>query len=618
MVTQHSKQFNRNGTQNNRVIPLSKDFITADTEKLYHQAHEDIKTESENNNYLSIDNNIKAIEDSFSFLCNVAKIMGTNAPLPSVSAKKLEPYERIKKTDDYKEFLCLYNAFENSVLNDDVNEILQKGKRKNIASAIFMYHTFRESNEENALCLAYKEYLNAFGGSSPLAQELFARWEHCAANRNFECATEYFELAKKCCENNADFLSEDKACFLNADFDEVKTAALFLSEMKTIRTALSIDDIQIIAGRLENIDARNYSGYTTKLISDCIRYICNTLNNGTIRKFTSELILRFAKSLLSANIQNPDVIFACIFRIWRMEAENYDVDSADVYGSLLREIAPYATSAGGYEITSSEIELANSGNMRLAAELIGFKASYSGLSDTISILSGIDYSSECSYVRRLAHYLACSQYDIIRKSTKFKNERINNMREFCKFLKGKEEYEDVYKKAIDFIKGRDEVREKESRSSTSSNKPIRNRPKEKKVKKSKPAVFKNGEQKKVENETEHAPVYLLQMIYGFVFISLSCVDYGDLNTKMQGALTAIWIAMLIAYIVITVVSIYVTAKKKDMAPKGYMIFIETLLNIACFAINMMIFRVNGGIAATGAFTSVFFINLVIKILCRSI
>ena len=622
MATERSKQLRQNSDQDSQFPPVCKDFITVNTKKLYAQAYEDLKKEAETNGYLSIDSDIKAIGDSYSYLCDIAKIAGARPPLPGIVEQKRRMLENKKSTADYEEFIFLYNAFEGYVDDDAVfafNKIRLNGKRKNIASALLMHLSFTEySVSEKAICLAYDVYLDTFGGSKQLAEELFAKWETYCTSSIDSCSHTYFKLAKKCCENNPTFLEKDEIDFLNADSDEMETAALFLSQMKAIRIALSIDNIQIITRQLGNIDARDYSQYTTKLISDCIKYIHNTLNSDTVRKFTSELILRFAKSLLSANIRNPDLVFACIYEIWRMEAENQDFDSADVCGSLLREIAPYAKPLFTYGIDSSVIDLADKGNLRLAAELIGYKVSYYGLSETISILSKIDYSTECDYVRRSAHYLALSQYDIIRNSAKFKKERIDYMREFCKFLKGKEEYADIYSKAIDFIKGRDEVREKESRSSTSSNKPIKNKPEEKKVKKSKPAVFKNGEQKKAENETEHAPVYLLQMIYGFVFISLSCIDYGDLNTKMQGALTAIWILMLIAYIVITVVSICVTAKKTDMAPKGYMIFIETLLNIACFAINMMIFHVNGGIAATGAFTSVFFINLVIKILCRSI
>ena len=621
MATQRSNQTRQNSTSMSQTAPMHKDFITVDTEKLYRQAYEDIKKEAETNGYLSIDDSIIEIKDSYSFLCDIAKVMGTNTPSLIAAAKKLEPYEKIKESADYKEFLNLYNAFENSVFDDSINEIRLKGKRKNIASTIFMYHTFRENTEEQTLCLAYEEYLNIFGCSSPLAQELFTRWEYYAINNNLECAIEYLKLAKKCCENNANLLCSDKACFLNADLDEVKTAILFLSEKEALKNALTVNDIQIITEQLQNTNAVNFGQYTKNIISDCIFSITNKLNANIAQDFSPQLMLEFAKSLFSIGETDPFRIFVCIYQIWLIEADNHDFDNADVCGSLLREIAPYAKTTGGYKTSSSEIELANTGNLKLAAELIGYKASYSGLNETISILSKIDYSSECDYVQGLAHKLALSQYEIIRESSGSKKERIDYMREFCKFLNGKEEYADIYKKAIDFIRGRDEVREKKSRSSTPWNKPIKNKPERKKVKKSKPAVFKNNEQNKKEEE-EHGPIFPVQMILGFVLMSFSFLDFGYLGESAQKELNNLLIAFLVVYAIFSLIYIIRVVYKKGAGPSGLMIFGESFLIIACLAVNMIIINLSGraDVPVSGVYVSmaVLFGNLIVKLFCRKL
>lgn len=591
-------------------------FYYCQYKKLYAQAYEDLKKEAETNGYLSIDSDIKAIGDSYSYLCDIAKIAGARPPLPGIVEQKRRMLENKKSTADYEEFIFLYNAFEGYVDDDAVfafNKIRLNGKRKNIASALLMHLSFTEySVSEKAICLAYDVYLDTFGGSKLLAEELFAKWETYCTSSIDSCSHTYFKLAKKCCENNPTFLEKDEIDFLNVSNEELSIAEYFITKRRIINKSFSNAEFLDITQRLEGVETSDLCEFTQNCIFQCIICVTGGFVEYSTEEIPTDLIDRFCERVIALDFY-PSLIFESVFEAWTNKAKTYYFKSAEFTYLFLRRLVPCAT-ADGKKITAEQIEFAEKGNSDIGAYIVCLEAelSYNTMVDrAIESLAKVDFSKECAYIQNMAHSCADKLYRLISSS---KNDKQDiNMRLLRDFTKGKKGYADVYHKAVDFIK---------EKGSTHNNAPQKQAASDRSaVQRNTGAVSSpanNSKPKKAENKKEHAPVYLLQMIYGFAFISLSCIDYGDLNTKMQGALTAIWILMLIAYIVITVVSICVTAKKTDMAPRGYMIFIETLLNIACFAINMMIFHVNGGIAATGAFTSVFFINLVIKILCRSI
>ena len=60
----------------NQKTAMARDFISSNTEKLYRQKYENIITESAVNSYLGIDDDCKIIEESYGFLCDIAKIAG--------------------------------------------------------------------------------------------------------------------------------------------------------------------------------------------------------------------------------------------------------------------------------------------------------------------------------------------------------------------------------------------------------------------------------------------------------------------------------------------------------------------------------------------------------------
>lgn len=597
---------------------LAKDFITSGTEKLYREMHESIIKESAVNGYLAIQENHRNIDESYRFLCDIARIAGLKEPENSTGAKRSE-LEKIMNTPDYKEFICLYNVFTASSYDDAVKDILLNGNRKKEAGAAFMYHTFRINTDEQTQCMAYAEYLKAFGGSKELAKELFSRWEYCTSNGSTDVSEKYFELTGKCCENNPDFLGKSESSLLRADSDEIRIAAHYLTVERAVTQDLSEDSIMLLIRSLEKTNSKDYCEYTKNCISNCIITVYTRLSDASAEKVSPEVWDMLAENLLSTEAVDRSFMFGCIFNAWTGKAKDKEFKSADACFTALHKLSS-AVTADGNIITAEQLEFAAKGNGSNGARLVSLRQSmdsYSHVNMVVEELSKINYSDECTYVQRLANGCAEEMYRLIDKCCVMNHHK--SMYPLRDFTKNKKEYADVYKKADAYIKER-ERKEKAAaaskpapnRNNSTASKPASNNPVRIDNKQQLKDLNRNPKDKKAEQTM--GPVYLPQMIMGFILISLGFTAMGEFIE--YPSLFPVWAVLGIAFLITTFVSVYNSYNKRKLAPTTLMIIVESVLNIACFAINTYMNSGKTPMGATLIFLVILIGNIVIKAKCR--
>lgn len=630
MTTERSKQPLQSSASDSQAAPVSKDFITANTEKLYREMGERIANEAALNGYIAIQDDYRRIDECYSFLCGIAALAGLSKP-ENCTEKKHAELEKAMSTADYKEFICLYNVFTSSEYDDAVAEILLNGTRKKEAAAAFMYHTFRTNTDEQTRCLAYEEYLSSFGCSKQLAAELFARWEYAASKCNDACAEKYYGLAKKCCGGNHYILSPREVIFLDASHDEMRIAGYYLAGKEAVSNSFSKAVLAKITDSLEKTDASNFCNYTKDRIADCIISTVYVINSTNTADISSELLDRFSESVATLEGLDATSLFSSLFEIWLEKAKANDHKGADICFSILHKLAPGAV-ANGVNITAEQLDFATNGNCRTGANVINLREKVTSttqismsrkeyVKSILDELEKIDFPSECTYIQDAAKDCADGLFNFIRIK-RINNNEFDALRNFALKNQG---YNDICYKIDELNRNsysntQDIIPITHNLYAVSNTlKPSATSPK--KTVNNKPSVSKDSS--KSENaEKTLGPVYLLQMILGFILISLSFTDMGYTSESEKGVLTALLVGALIVYVLVSVISVVSTAKNKQLVPGVPMIIIESVLITACFMINTFILTSSGAedipSAAGTAFAVIFIANLIIKIKSRKL
>ena len=100
------------------------------------------------------------------------------------------------------------------------------------------------------------------------------------------------------------------------------------------------------------------------------------------------------------------------------------------------------------------------------------------------------------------------------------------------------------------------------------------------------------------------------MILGFMLISLGFTAVGDLTNT---SFLALWAILAIVYAVVSFSSLHRTYKQKGVTPKKPVTIIETILNIACYIINVSIYGGETLSSTAIIFMAILIANLVIKL-----
>ncbi len=617
MVTQRINQAVHNtDTAQDTQLSMGKDTISINTEQLYRNAYGEIMNESAVNGYLSIQEDFRNIDECFDFLCEIANLAGLNPP-KSIADKKRAELEKIVNTPDYKEFMCLYNIFTTSNYNNAVEEIRLNGKRKEIARAVFLYYNARRNTDEEKRVVFYEEYLNIFGGDKALAEDLFTRWEYNVTNGNNKYTEKYLELTRKCCENSLSFLGPKKSSILTAGNDEIRIAEYYLNLEKNLDNQVTEKNLNQLIESLGKTRTDNLCEYTKSCIINSILIPYIRATDEVADQTSREAWDKLNSCLIPVGEKNCPMMFSCIFEMWNIKASLGAFKGADICFSALHTLASVVKPEVSI-ITAEQLDFALNGNGSAGAKVLCLYKAINSAADTQKIvdeLSAIDYISECPYVKSMMRKCVDELWEL-NKVCKIQGHMqfMFSLRDYTKKYK---DFDDIYQNTLKYIKEKNDRNRANQRPAPISQRSSSNAAKidSQTIKslKNKNLIPKDN---KKSLESMLGPIFPVQIILGFVIMSLAFIPFDYEHPKIMSDLTFLWLVLGLFYPIFSFFYISSRVKKANAGAKLRMIVIESLLNLGCLYINCQILLQSGvkdfPIPSVVFFLIVFISNIILK------